>query len=168
MKDPKKDSNIVFVRHGDAGRDRIELTETGRRQISYTAHEIKRIFSHEHPVVITSERRRATESAKILKKALTAHVDIFDCLSVNSNSGLLSMAQLESAVMVILEFSKHSDLVVVVTHSELMTALPMLVVNEIHDRYCAVSQSEYIGPGEGLYYDAGRKGFVHIRPRVGI
>lgn len=168
MNNPKKGSTVVFVRHGDAGLSQDKLTDIGKRQVSYVAHEIKRLFSYENPVVVTSDKQRAKESAVILEAALVARQYTLDCLSVKSNTGLLPIDQIDYAATMVLEYSKLSDLLVVVTHSELITALAMLFVNQKYDCYCTVSTADHIKHGEGFYYNEERKGFVHIRQRIGI
>ena len=120
---------IVICRHGefnDEGENKGHLSEAGTAQMIAVAIHITSIAKvNENALIISSPTTLMRESADALKKSLRPEIEITE--DERFKGGMLEDDKdKKEAVTLLLDKAKNSDLVVVITNSRNIAALPQL------------------------------------------
>lgn len=148
---------LVLVRHGDRIYGEDVLSGFGRCQMESLAAELAKRFTGQRIALLSSSAHRALISAEIIGKALEVTPVAYDLLWSES-----SRPQKEYEALELIQRHQDScDVVVVVTHLEYCSALPMVMGwdwnVELRDR-----QNRDLKNGHALVIDFDQKNCVEI------
>jgi phosphohistidine phosphatase SixA len=152
---------IVICRHGDfadEGPKKGHLSESGEAQMDFIAKHIKKSGPAEKPLYISSPTTLMKESAERLKETLAMGGMIIE--EEKWKPGIMeSDKEKKEALEELLEKSKASDLIVVVTNGKNIAALPQLFAScPSFKNYPVTSESLEEG-GFGLDFTGKKFGF---------
>lgn len=111
---------LIIVRHGDYDYRNNDLNLRGISQIEKLSERIAQLVAGERVVILSSDRERATSSAKIIADKLVLGFTEHELLwSENCHQTNLS-----EALILIDQAGESADIVIVVTHYEYTAELP--------------------------------------------
>lgn len=152
--------HLFIVRHGDFDSQTRNLTDLGKKQISKIAMLIKNLLGTKSSVIVTSTAPRALESSEIISEStktqdlvkvdfLWSHPDDAPQLSYYRD-------QDPSKVMYILKNVMHKDVVILVSHFEVVNQFPKHFMQEMFGK---TGDCPSLAKGEALHIDVLKKEF---------
>ncbi|GEM_PF-4880962 len=144
---------FVEIRHGDYDGD-FRLSEIGRSHLRELAEKLNPLVGHLHAIIFTSSAIRASESANFLASILkTAGVSVEECEHLQFDHE--HAGSTKKSAERLLELSEKYDVVIVVTHLELVGGLyPYFAEKYLHKEvFLPPTRDGRVGCGHGyLHY----------------
>lgn len=156
--------HIFIVRHGDFDSKTRKLTDLGKKQIAKVAIQIKNLLGAKSSVIVTSTAPRALESSEIISETTKTQ----DCVPVeflwshpdDAPSGGYYSDQNPSKVMAILKEFMQKDIVILVSHHEVVNQFPKYFMQEVFGKTSSCPKLE---KGEALHIDVLKQSFKILK-----
>ena len=146
--------NLFVIRHGNYSKENGNLTSFGQDQIGILTNKIKNLSLGTNAVIITSTAPRALQTSDIIRNILSipdivrepfiwSHPDDAPQLSYYKD-------QDPSKVMDIVKKFMHNDVVILVSHYEVVNQFPKFFAKEVWNKDLDFPKLE---PGEAIHFD---------------
>jgi phosphohistidine phosphatase SixA len=150
--------HVFIVRHGDFDAKTRNLTDLGKKQISKIALLIKNLLGAKSSVIVTSTAPRALESSEIISGITKTHdyvpVDFLWSHPDDAPSGGYYHDQNPSKVMQILQPLMYHDVVILVSHFEVVNQFPPYFMQELFGKKIPCPE---LKKGEAIHIDVLKK-----------
>lgn len=156
--------HVFIVRHGDFDSKTRKLTDLGKKQIAKVAIQIRNLLGTKSSVIVTSTAPRALESSEIISDTTKTQ----DCVPMeflwshpdDAPSGAYYHNQDPSKVMQILQPLMHKDVIILVSHHEVVNQFPKYFMQEMFGKTLSCPKLE---KGEALHIDVLKQSFKILK-----